>query len=68
MPSPIPNGNKLENTMAGIILIIHIYSCISGSATCMRTERDGFAIEFGVQNIANVRNQVALPLCMKNKT
>ena len=28
----------------------------------LRTERDGFAVEFGLQNIVNVRNQVALPL------
>ena len=30
--------------------------------TMLRTERDGFAVEFGLQNIVNVRNQVALPL------
>ena len=30
--------------------------------TMLRTERDGFAREFGLQNIVNVRNQVALPL------
>ena len=28
----------------------------------MRTERDGFAAEFGLHNIVNVRNRVALPL------
>ena len=28
----------------------------------MRTERDGFAVEFGLHNIANVRNHVATPL------
>ena len=30
--------------------------------TMLRTKRDGFVIEFGLQNIVNVRNQVALPL------
>ena len=28
----------------------------------LRIERDGFADEFGLQNIVNVQNQVALPL------
>ena len=30
--------------------------------TMLRTERDGFAVEFGLQNIVSARNQVALPL------
>ena len=28
----------------------------------LRTERDGFADEFFLENIVNVRNQIALPL------
>ena len=28
----------------------------------LRTEPDGFAVEFGLQHIVNVRNHVALPL------
>ena len=28
----------------------------------LRTERDGFAVEFGLQIIVNVQNQVALPV------
>ena len=34
----------------------------SRTFTMLRTERDGFAVEFGLQNIVNVRNHVALPL------
>ena len=27
----------------------------------LRTERDGFAVKFGLQNIVNIQTQVALP-------
>ena len=48
-----------------IILIIHVSECVGGGATALRTftmlrtERDGFAVEFGLQIIVNVRNEVA---------
>ena len=37
-------------------------TCIEDTVTMMRTERDGFAVEFGLYNIVNVRNHVARPL------
>ena len=51
------------NVWVDDILIIHISSCISGSATCIEDIYNvAKAVEFGLQNIVNVRNQVALPL------
>ena len=49
------------------ILIIHVSELAAvqhalRTFTMMRTERDGFAVEFSLRNIVNVRNHVATPL------
>ena len=50
--------NKLYTFLHALAAVQHALRTF----TMLRTKRDGFAVEFGLQNIVNVRNQVALPL------
>ena len=53
--------NSAKIGMVGRYALVAVQHALR-TFTMLQTERDDFAVEYGLQNIVNVRNHVALPL------